>query len=149
MGINILGDKEQPKRIEQVQTTNPIKENSGILSVILIMGVILVAGIWFASSPCPELSCPDITIPACPTVTVPTCQECPDCNPILACNLNETNTTNCTNSIIGVNSVTLFNSTNYNQNRTIQLNQSGNRTTELNMTDLGLGNLIIIGVNYE
>ncbi len=162
MGINVIGDDndDRPRKINKLTASN-IKSldtsNSLLVPVMLIMGVLVLGGMWFVNEPCPEMNCPNVTVPTCPSI--PSCPnitcpslECPSCNPHFTCN-NESVILNTEyiNQTIDVISITIFNSTNYNQNKTHYLNASSTyeQTTEINTTEIGidLGELVIMRVN--
>jgi len=150
MAINILGDENSSnkKQVQQIQPANAIKDNSLVITIALIMGAVLIFGLWFASTPCPDcpsMNCANVTIPECPKVTIP---ECPACNPVLACDLNETEV-NITCENTTATKLLIFNSTSILQNVTIQVNSTVNRTEAFNLTELGMSDLIRIGVLYE
>jgi hypothetical protein len=99
MSIKVLGDDGEDnvgnKPVNNRQDNyKPDKDNGYlILPIVLIMGAILIAGLWLTSAPCPSMSCPNVTT-SCPEAIIPACPSCPDCNPTIQCTLNTTNNTN-------------------------------------------------------
>ena len=151
MGINIIDDDEKP--VENKRQNNnyqkdqfsQFKESGVNIAIVLIMGVVLISGIWLSQTDCPDVTvpaCPNITVPSCPSVTIP---SCPDCNPVIDCRYNQTNMTEYSYLNTTITNITVFNSTNMNQNLTYGLTE--NMTAEFNVSSLG--DLIKIKVNYE
>jgi len=155
--MNILNNEDENKtRVEKNVKTikNNIFKDNTMTTIILIMGLILVASLWIVAKPVPECpACPNVTIPTCPAMNCPnvTCSECPAC-PSLTCGNNNTLILNNTEYMnFTLTSLTIFNSTDYTMNKTFYLNASSsfNQTTEINTTALGLGEFVVIRVDYE
>jgi hypothetical protein len=156
MGIRILGDDDEKRDVPETREYQRSVLDAGdkILPVVVVMGIILLIALFVAVKPVPVIpACPSVTIPACPIIACPniTIPACPSMS--LSCgNINSTyNNINGTYNNITLTSIHIFNSTNFNQNRTILLNASTtyNQTVEFNTTALGLGELIAIRVNYQ
>lgn len=173
MGINIIGedddDIERPKKRREipVKRIQPIQSSiSPVIPVVLIMGAILLGGMWFIQDSCPELQpCPNIT---CPNITIPACPEviCEKdeyiCNPTfelddIECEGYDT-VTDCIDYVNELDqnvSITFINSLNYSKNVTyyMTLEDYGMyETTELNLTDISEeigGNLTLITTEVE
>lgn len=154
--VNIIGDDDKVEKTIKKETVSDDKnifKDSSTMTIILIMGLILISSLWISVKDCPAVTCPNVTIPACPDIVCPeiTCPDCPEC-PSMICENGILNTTNITyTNTIQLKSITLFNSTDMNDNRTINLNASTtyNQTTEFNITEQDLGELIVIRVNYD